>query len=247
LVKQPITIGRAGRGIQFQTIEAVKNPIRGDHAQLLSTYLKPLMDIPNERLILASQSPRRRQLLTEGGFKFSVNAPDESVEEKVQSERGICSRCSPEDLVLESAFAKTAAIAKETLAGVVIGADTVAECQAEILGKPVDREHAEKMLRLMSGKQHRVLTGVCLWHRPSNARSVHLEQTVLRMDRLSDEQLESYLDSDQWIGKAGAFGYQDGLDWVHIENGLESTVVGLPVERLNDWIDQLLKEVADAE
>ena len=201
------------------------------------------MNTPSENLILASQSPRRRQLLTEHGFKFTVNAPDESVEETVQAERGICSRCSPEDLVLESAFAKTASIAKETSAGIVIGADTVAECQAEILGKPVDREHAEKMLRLMSGKQHRVLTGVCLWHRPSNKRKVHLEQTVLRMDVLSNCQLEEYLDSDQWVGKAGAFGYQDGLDWVHIESGLESTVVGLPVERLKDWIKQLQNKV----
>lgn len=185
-------------------------------------------------LILASQSPRRRQLLTEHGFAFTVDAPHDSVE------RGICSRCSPEDLVLESALIKAAAIARQHDDGLVLAADTVAECRGEILGKPRDREHAEAMLRLMSGQRHRVLTGVCLWLCGDNRRSVHLEQTVLRMDALTDEQLEQYLDSDGWVGKAGAFGYQDGLDWVHIEQGLASNVVGLPVERLPGWIQSLL-------
>ena len=189
------------------------------------------------KMILASQSPRRHSLLTEAGYSFEVNAPDDSVE------RGVCSSCSPEELVLESALLKAKAIAEQVDEGLVLAADTVAECKAEILGKPVDREHAEKMLRLMSGQQHQVLTGVCLWHRPSDKYSLHLEQTVLRMDPLSDSQLEQILDSDNWVGKAGAFGFQDGLDWVHIESGLESNVVGLPVERLPELIDELMRRL----
>ena len=185
-------------------------------------------------LILASQSPRRHQLLTDNGYKFKVIAPDESVE------RGVCSNCSPEDLVLESAFVKARAVAQRVETGIVLAADTVAECNSEILGKPVDREHAEKMLRLMSGRQHRVLTGVCLWHRPSDRYAVHLEQSVLQMDSLSEPQLNGILDSDGWVGKAGAFGYQDGLDWIQIQTGLESTVVGLPVERLGKWVEELI-------
>jgi len=57
------------------------------------------------------------------------------------------------------------------------------------------------------------------------------------MDALSEEQLKGILDSDSWVGKAGAFGYQDGLDWLHVESGLESNVVGLPVEKLAGWIE----------
>ena len=182
-------------------------------------------------LILASQSPRRRQLLTEAGFDFTVKAPSDEVE------RGICSSCSPEDTVLEGAFLKARAIAKNIDEGLVLAADTVAECRGEVLGKPTDRDHAERMLRLMSGKTHRVLTGVCLWDCPSNRRVCFLEQTLLTMDTLSDEQLNEILDSDSWVGKAGAFGYQDGLDWLHIESGLESNVVGLPVEKLAGWIE----------
>ena len=187
-------------------------------------------------LILASQSPRRRQLLTDAGFEFTVKAPSDAVE------RGICSSCSPEDTVLEGAFLKARAIAKDVTEGLVLAADTVAECRGEVLGKPTDRDHAERMLRLMSGKTHRVLTGVCLWDCPSNRRVVFLEQTVLKMDALSDEILNEILDSDSWVGKAGAFGYQDGLDWLHVESGLESNVVGLPVEKLPGWIESFQRD-----
>ncbi len=201
------------------------------------------MTRPSElKLILASQSPRRRQLLEAAGFEFEVKPADDSVE-RVVTERGLCSNCSPEELVLESAFVKARAVAAEYRAGLVLGADTVAHCKSEILGKPVDRDHAERMLRLMSGTSHQVLTGVCLWHRPSNIYTSHLERTSLRMDELSEEQLDKILDSDAWIGKAGAFGYQDGLDWLHIEKGLESNVVGLPVERLELWISELVQKV----
>lgn len=185
-------------------------------------------------LILASQSPRRRQLLSEYGYRFTVKAPSEKVE------RGICSSCSPEDTVLEGAFLKARAIAKTVPEGLVLAADTIAECRGEILGKPLDRDHAEQMLRLMSGKVHRVLTGVCLWSRPSDRRHCFLEQTVLRMDEISDDRIDAILDSENWVGKAGGFGYQDGLDWLHVETGLESNVIGLPVERLEGWIDTFL-------
>lgn len=195
------------------------------------------MNSHRAKLILASQSPRRRQLLADQGFDFEVVAPDDSVEEAVKTDT------TPEQLVRASAYAKAEAIAREIETGMILAADTVAECDAQILGKPVDRNHAEQMLRLMSGKRHRVLTGVCLWHRPSDCHLVKLEETVLRMDALSETLLKSLLDSNGWVGKAGGFGLQDGLDWLHVETGLESNVVGLPVERLNVWIDELIAEV----
>ena len=190
----------------------------------------------NYELILASQSPRRKQLLSEAGYTFTVDAPDDSVE------RGICSNCSPEELVIESAFLKAAAIAKRHDSGLVLAADTVAVCGSETLGKPNNRDHAEKMLRMMSGKEHHVLTGVCLRVIGTDRIKTWLEKTTLVMSDRSDDKLQDYLDSDGWVGKAGAFGYQDGLDWVQIKDGLESTVVGLPIEKLPAWIDQLMND-----
>ena len=194
------------------------------------------LSLENLPLILASQSPRRFQLLTDAGYQFRVDAPDDSVE------RGICSKCSPEQLVLESAFLKAKTIAQNHSEGLILAADTVAVCGSETLGKPTNGEHAERMLKTMRGTKHRVITGVCLWLRPFDQYTTHLEETVLEMDELSDSAIADYIKSDAWIGKAGAFGYQDGLDWVHIVHGLESNVVGLPIERLKGWIDSILEE-----
>lgn len=187
----------------------------------------------NHHLILASQSPRRKSLLEEAGYRFVVDPPADSVE------RGLCSSCSPEELVVESAFLKAAAIANRHAKGLVLAADTVAVCGSETLGKPRDREHAETMLRLMAGREHRVLTGVCLRFAGSAQFKTWIDETTLVMSSLDEEMLGEYLDGDAWVGKAGAFGYQDGLDWVRLKEGLESTVVGLPIEKLPQWIAEM--------
>jgi septum formation protein len=186
--------------------------------------LLPLLML--QPLILASSSPRRRQLLTDWGYRFQVDPPSET------AECGICSQETPPELVARLAYQKAHDVARRTASGVVIGCDTVAECRGQILGKPRHREHAREMLQLLSGRDHHVYSGLCLWERPGDQTRVEVEVTKLIMDRLSPEQLEAYLDSDLWEGKAGAFGYQDGLDWVHVVEGSETNVVGLPMELL---------------
>ena len=195
--------------------------------------------IARPKLILASSSPRRRQLLTDAGYDCEIVPPDESVEQ------GLCSKCSPAELVAKHAFHKAQAIASQVDSGYVLAADTVGECDGQALGKPVDVEHARQMLEMMSGKKHRVLTGICLWHRPTNQRILHVESTSLSMAPLSEDWLQNYLASDGWIGKAGAFGYQDGLDWIRINEGSESNVVGLPMEALAIELEKLQKQVAN--
>jgi septum formation protein len=113
-----------------------------------------------------------------------------------------------------------------------VACDTVAECQGTILGKPADRDHARQILKTLRGREHRVYSGLCLWRRPDDWHEVEVDVTTLVMQPLSDAELEAYLDSGAWEGKAGAFGYQDGLDWVRIVEGSASNVVGLPMERL---------------
>ena len=182
------------------------------------------------RLILASGSPRRRELLHEAGYEFTVEPPDESAETAGNA------YLSPTELVVALAFHKAAHIANRTPQGLILAADTVAECDGCVLGKPTDRHHAEQMLKQMRGQQHMVHTGVCLWRRPNNRKSVQFQTTTLKMTFLSDEEIDRYLDTGLWQGKAGAFGYQDDIDWVSILKGSASNVVGLPMQLVAEML-----------
>jgi septum formation protein len=190
------------------------------------------MDMPSLSLplILASGSPRRRELLTEAGYEFTVLVPSES------AECGVCSRETPPELVARLAYQKARDVAMRVERGMVLGCDTVAECRGQILGKPANAAHARQMLELLRGREHHVYSGVCLWRRPDDKTLVEVAVTRLRMDEFSDPELDDYLESGLWEGKAGAFGYQDRLEWLRIEEGSESNVVGLPVELVQEML-----------
>jgi septum formation protein len=206
----------------------------------------PETPVPKPLLILASNSPRRRELLTEAGYRFEVVPPTEDVE------CGVCSQNGPAGLVTDLAYRKAAAV-RELLrspsgdrdkgrsrqgAGesVILAADTVAECDGMVLGKPRDEEDARAMLRQLSGRRHRVLTGVCVWPLGLAEPEIEVAVTELRMDLLSDVAINEYLATGGWEGKAGAFGYQDRLGWVHVDSGSESNVVGLPMELVGELL-----------
>jgi non-canonical purine NTP pyrophosphatase (RdgB/HAM1 family)/MAF protein len=210
---------------------AVKRAI-SHRARALRAFVPQMLKFLRWPLILASSSPRRRQLLTEAGYDFQVVPPDPA------AECGICSRESPQQMVARLALQKAREVALRTERGIILGADTVAECAGQILGKPRDREHAREMLRLLRGRVHQVYSGICVWRRPDDVQTVHVEQSTLQMSDLSDSAIEEYLDTDLWCGKAGAFGYQDGIDWVELLTGTPSTVVGLPMERLAEMLDR---------
>lgn len=186
------------------------------------------------RFVLASQSPRRRQLLQDAGYAFQVVVP------RASAECGVCSRESPPELVSRLACQKARDVATRLATGLVLGCDTVAACLGQILGKPEDRAHARQMLRLLRGREHHVYSGVCLWRRPDDRRWIEVDATRLRMEPISDADLEQYLDSEAWMGKAGAFGYQDGLDWIRVLEGSPSNVVGLPMELLARMLAQVV-------
>ncbi len=182
------------------------------------------------KLVLASRSPRRRELLIEAGYEFEVVVPDEA------AECGVCSRETPEKFVARLARQKAANVAQKISSGLVLGCDTVAECDGQILGKPANEEHARQMLQILSGRDHRVLSGLCLWNVPGGNPRVRVAVTRLRMDRLSAEEIDGYLASGLWDGKAGAFGYQDRLGWIRVIEGSETNVVGLPMELLAEML-----------
>lgn len=191
------------------------------------------------QLVLASGSPRRKELLAAAGYDFRVVAARDGVEEA-----GLCSNCGPAELVVDLAIVKLNDVVAQ-LAGesgpllLVLAADTVAECDGQILGKPADEDHAAAMMRALSGRPHRVYTGVALaWIASGAAEHLAAEAvvTTLRMSELSEGWIADYVASGAWEGKAGGFGYQDGLGFVHVETGSESNVVGLPMERVAELL-----------
>jgi septum formation protein len=181
-------------------------------------------------LILASSSPRRKQLLAEAGYRFTVIAPHPS------AECGVCSGETPPEMVARLAYQKAGDVAGRIDHGLVLGCDTVAECAGQILGKPAGERHARQMLELLSGRTHHVYSGLCLWRVPGDEPLVEVDRTTLLMRELSPQEIDSYLASGLWEGKAGAFGLQDRLGWLEILEGSESNVVGLPLERLADML-----------
>ncbi|MCC6494121.1 MAG: Maf family protein [Pirellulales bacterium] len=196
------------------------------------------------RLILASGSPRRQELMREAGYRFQIVVPRDSVE---SVECGICSTGGPAALVAELAASKAFDAAAQLKARaaldedcIIIACDTVAECRGEILGKPRDEAHARSMLELLRGQAHRVYSGLCVWQplAPTEASrpDVRLATSELRMDDIDEERLDEYLASGLWRGKAGAFGYQDRAGWLHLTAGSESNVVGLPMELLHELL-----------
>ena len=193
----------------------------------------PYAELPtDEPLILASGSPRRSELLKAAGYQFTGKvASDEAESGSVPDE-------SAADMVKRYAYRKAADVASKLDHGLIVAADTVASCAGQILGKPRDRDHAETMLRTLSGKQHDVFTGICVWSAKQAKWVTDVVRTELMMDELCSKMLGDYLNTSLWEGKAGSFGYQDGNDWIQIlHQGSESNVVGLPMERFAELLE----------
>jgi septum formation protein len=198
--------------------------------RVIAQYTK---NMPPMKLILASRSPRRRELLEEAGYRFEVCPPSE------EAECGLCSTETPAEMVARLAYQKAADVARRVGAGVILACDTVVECKGQILGKAADEDHARQILQILSGQEHRVFSGLCLWKAPEGKARTRVDITTLRMDTLSNAQFDEYIAGGQWEGKAGAFGYQDRLGWVHIVEGSESNVVGLPLELLVEMLREI--------
>ncbi len=173
-----------------------------------------------ETLILASGSPRRRELLRTLGLRFTVR-PARIDESYLVGE-------PPDQHVQRLAREKAEAEARP--GELVLGADTVVLLDGEVLGKPADREDAAGMLRRLAGRQHRVLTGVAL-HEPARGRSEEaLEISVVKMAPLSDEEIEWYVATGEPLDKAGSYAVQGvGALFVESVQGNYSNVVGLPL------------------
>jgi len=175
----------------------------------------------NPRLVLASASPRRRELLSL--FELDFEAEPADIDETV------CAGETPEDYVRRMAREKAAAVHRRYNACFVIGSDTAVVVDDECLGKPADDAQARDMLKRLSGREHRVLSAVVLIG-PDGRLSERLSDTRVELARPSTRWIEHYIASGEPNDKAGAYGIQGSAGiWVRSLSGSYSGVVGLPL------------------
>lgn len=196
---------------------------------------------PPLRVILASKSPRRRDLLKEAGVKFTVRTPVEPVDESLDADELMM----PVEAVKKLAERKAGALIQELIAEnpqglfMVLGADTMVVKGSEIFGKPRNLEDAKRMLSELSGVSHDVITAVSVWMLAADGDNVSLayrtfaDKSVVTFKELTEEGIVDYLRKGESFDKAGAYAIQgEGRSLVESYDGSLDTIIGFPVKRL---------------
>lgn len=176
----------------------------------------------HKKLILASSSPRRKELLGTLGLSFSIQSSDVDETTKV----GL----APAQIVEELALRKAQAIASRSSEGIVLGSDTIVVLDGQVLGKPLDEADACRMLSALQGREHTVYSGVALVDAQTGQKEVAHSRTDVRIRRLSDTEIKSYVATGEPMDKAGSYAIQGiGATLVEGITGDYFTVVGLPL------------------
>ena len=188
-------------------------------------------NLGGRRIVLASGSPRRRELLAGMGYDFTLCATD--VDESIDG--------APEDQVRALALRKGEAACALCPNAVVIAADTLVALDGKTLGKPEDDAEAAAMLRMLSGRAHDVLTGLCVTDTATGRRTLCVERTRVRFRPLTEAEIDAYVATGEPSDKAGAYAIQGGAaSFVEAFEGSYTNVIGLPTERLQEILDDML-------
>ncbi len=188
------------------------------------------------RLILASRSPRRRQLLAELGIGFEIVAP--RIAEPMTSPV----RLPPAELAEAWAYFKAACVYTDHTDDFVLGADTLVSLDGRVFGKPADAHEARHMLEALSGSRHEVITGVALLG-PGLRRLIASATTKITMRPMSRREIDGYIATGEWQDKAGAYAIQETADrYVEKIEGSFTNVVGLPLELTERMINQVRRQ-----
>lgn len=185
-----------------------------------------LANLQKYKIVLASNSPRRRELLSGLGLGFEVRIIQDIDESYPDS---LLPGDIPVYIAAEKAKAYMPTLADDEL---LITADTIVWASGQMLGKPTDRNDAIRMLSVLSGREHEVVTGVCLY---TKEKSVCFSvSSSVRFARLTDEEIGFYVDNYDVLDKAGAYGIQEWIGYIGVEaiNGSFYNVMGLPVQRV---------------
>ena len=190
--------------------------------------------VKKSQFILASASPRRRDLLRKAGYCFEI-VPSE-VDESAFDTNGITS----EEHTKILALAKANDVAARFPNAIVMGADTVVDLDGKIIGKPDNAEHAEQITRKLFSKPHKVITGLALVCVEKNIEIVEADTTIVYPHQLTEAQIADHITNGQWEGKAGAYGIQEtGDEFVDRIDGSFTNVMGLPMELTQRLLEQL--------
>lgn len=187
-----------------------------------------------QEIFLASASPRRRELIDALGIPFVCASPE--ADESVPDGTAPCDAAT----LIARRKAEAARQMPEAEGRIIVSADTIVVVDGKIFGKPADHGQAASMLRTLSGREHQVMTGVCVVL-PDGTTDCFCECTGVRFYPLSDNEIERYIDSGEPMDKAGAYGIQ-GIGKLLVEgiDGDYFNVVGLPVARLRRFIDSMM-------
>ena len=186
-------------------------------------------------VILASASPRRRQLLSDAGYRFKVVHPD--IDETAYS----ADQIEPSRYAEQLALAKAKSIADKYPESLVIGADTIVDFLGRIIGKPSDAKEARQIVQLLFSTPHQVITGLAICRIRDGIEIVTNDSTTVYPKPLTKEQIAGHIKSNSWKDKAGAYAIQEnGDEFIEKIEGSMTNVMGLPMELL----EQLLHKIA---
>ena len=193
----------------------------------------PLIDTNNKRIILASKSPRRIELLKKviSNFEIQISDVDENIEQN-----------DPIKFVLQISKRKADKVAQNVKEGIIIGADSIVVRDGKILGKPRDKQEAIWMLNFLCNHMHQVFTGFTIIEKPSNKIISDYEVTMVKFRNLSPWEIEKYVQLERPFDKAGAYGIQDeSAVFVERVEGCFYNVMGLPLAKLFKTLLPFLK------
>lgn len=189
------------------------------------------------QMVLASTSPRRRQLLTEAGYVFLAVSP--KIEESTIPRTATTIRGYAEELAL----AKARSVAPDYPDALVVGADTLCDLDGEVIGKAADAQAAERITRRLFAKPHRVITGLALLRLSKGIEIIRSEVTIVYPRKLTESQIAAHVAGGAWEGKAGAYAIQEvGDAFVERIEGSFTNVMGMPMELLGQLLDSLSRQ-----
>lgn len=184
------------------------------------------------RLILASNSPRRAEILRRENIDFIIK--------KIDVSEDFGNRASPIVMALSFAFEKGIVVARENPKDLILSFDTLVSVEGEVLGKPKSKDEARRFLRLLSGNFQSVITAFSFISLEENIKLIDYDETILKFRELSEEEIEEYIATPEPYDKAGGYGIQGEADkFVEFIKGSFDNVVGLPIEKIKEYLERI--------